>query len=192
LGEAPADSGINMEGIDSPNLNFTCSICGEEHEINQPPVYTFEAPSTIDEYVHVNVDKDRYYEVKEGDNAHFYIKAVLVLRIHGCTLPFVWMIWVSVSKESFSNYMDILSGTMEVTEDTPAFFGYVMNKLPYMPGTLLLKTKVLPHGGGKVPQVVVMEESSGDLAKTFYHGMSKQEAQELIEKCIHSPEDFPP
>jgi hypothetical protein len=70
----------------------------------------------------------------------FFIRATLPLPIIDSDDEFNVGVWVSLSKSNFARYVELFEAT-DVVREGP-YFGWLCNRLPWYPDTLLLKTNV--------------------------------------------------
>ena len=66
-----------------------------------------------------------YYTDEDG--THYFARAVIEIPIHGVTGPFMWGVWVSLSKESYEHYLE----TWDEPDLEKTYFGWFCNKLQY-------------------------------------------------------------
>lgn len=111
---------------------------------------------------------------------HYFIRVCLEIPIHGVSEPFLWGVWVSLSKSNFDRYVETYGSPN--TDDR--YFGWLCNYLPYYEKTYALKTQARPRAGGKRPYIE-LEEIDHPLCKDFHEGISIQKAQEIAEISIH-------
>ena len=111
---------------------FHCSSCGNVHEGS--PSFAFKAP---DHYA--NLDEEQlaamgelssdFCKIRRGDHIDYFIRAVLEIPIEGVSEPFLWGVWVSLSKNSFERYVDTYDSPVE----GDGFFGWLCNAIPHYP-----------------------------------------------------------
>ena len=163
-------------------FSFRCSCCREIHEGS--PSFGFRAP---DPYLEQPREVQAagalssdlcWYEDEYG--GHYFIRVCLEVPIHGVAEPFLWGVWVSLSKHNFERYV--------VTYDEPdtldRYFGWLCNYLPYYENTYALKTRVHPRAEGNRPYIE-LEDSEHPLAVDFHRGISLSRAQEIAERVMH-------
>ena len=163
-------------------FSFKCSCCGEIHE--GAPGFGFHAPDpfleqsdAIQAAGELGSDLCRY---EDEDGMHCFIRVCLEIPIHGFPEPFVWGVWVSLSKDNYDHYV----ATGDTPDDSDRYFGWFCNYLPYYENTYALKTHVHPRAGGDRP-FIVLEESDHPLAVDFHKGITVARAQEIAEAAMH-------
>ncbi|MFT3734235.1 MAG: DUF2199 domain-containing protein [Rhodocyclaceae bacterium] len=167
-----------MAGI----FSFRCSSCDQVHEGS--PSFGFRAPDPylqqpqdVQDAGHLDSDLCEY---EDEDGPHYFIRVCLEVPIHGVEQPFMWGVWVSLSKQSFDRYVE----TYEEPDLTDQYFGWLCNSLPYYPSTFPMKTQVHPRAGQQRPYIV-LEECDHPLAMDFHGGISIARAQEIAEHAMH-------
>ena len=164
-------------------FSFRCSCCGAIHEGS--PSFGFEAPSPYleqDEAIrqagHLDSDLCRY---EDEDGSHYFVRTVLEVPIHGVQEPFLWGVWVSLSKPSYDRYVATYA---ESCVDDDCYFGWFCNYLPAYPNTYALKTRVHPRGAEERPWLE-LEDTDHPLCRDYHHGITPQRAQALAEEVMH-------
>ncbi|HCH0555852.1 TPA: DUF2199 domain-containing protein [Pseudomonas aeruginosa] len=164
-------------------FEFTCSCCGKRHEGS--PSFGYKAPMYYD--VLSGQDKqslatltDDLCEIASHEGTDYFARVALELPIQGVEEPFLWGVWVSLSRESFERY----TSTWGEHDESDSYFGWFSNRLPYYPDTINLKTNVRPRNGGLRPYLE-LAPSAHPLAIHYSEGLSIQEAQRIAEKVIH-------
>lgn len=161
---------------------FKCTSCGEIHE--GAPSFALRAP---DPYLEQSEEIQKagelgsdlcWYEDEYG--MHYFIRVCLEIPIHGYSEPFMWGVWVSLSKESFDDYVE----TYDSPEDSNCYFGWFCNYLPFYENTYALKTDVHPRGGGNRPYIV-LEQSDHPLCVDYHQGITVERAQDIAEEAMH-------
>lgn len=167
-----------MAGI----FSFKCSNCGEIHEGS--PSFGFRAPDPYLEQSQEIQDAGKLGEdvcwYEDEDGMHYFIRVCLEVPIHGVSEPFLWGVWVSLSKQSFERYVE----TYDSPDMDAEYFGWFCNYLPYYPGTYGIKTKAHPRPDGIRPYLV-LEETDHPLSIDFHQGISIEKAQEIAEQLLH-------
>lgn len=163
-------------------FSFTCSCCGELHEGS--PSFGFNAPNPYLDQSEQVQDKGELgsdlclYEDEDG--MHYFIRVVLNIPIIGVTEPFMWGVWVSLSKESYDHYVE----TYDEPDEGNGYFGWFCNYLPWYSDTYAMATDVRPQTGGDRPYLE-LHESEHELYLDYANGISIEKAQEIAEKCMH-------
>ncbi len=163
-------------------FSFKCSSCGELHEGS--PSFAFRAP---DPYLEQPQDVQDAGELgsdlcwyEDEDGMHYFIRVCLEVPICGVSDPFLWGVWVSLSKKSFDRYVE----TYDSPDTTDQYFGFLCNYLPVYQSTYALKTKVHPRAGKNRPNIE-LEKTDHPLSIDFHQGITIQTAQALAERCMH-------
>lgn len=163
-------------------FSFKCSSCSQLHEGS--PSFAFRAPDPYLEQTELvqkagGLGGDTcWYE--DADGMHYFIRVCLEVPIHGVSEPFLWGVWVSLSKTNFDRYVE----TYSAPELTDRYFGWFCNYLPYYPNTYGLKAHVRLRSDQLRP-CIELEPSSHPLAIDFHQGISIAKAQEIAESIYH-------
>lgn len=163
-------------------FSFKCSSCDKIHEgspsiVFRAPDPYLEQPKEIQETGKLGSDLCWY---QDEDGMHYFIRACLEIPIHGVSQPFIWGVWVSLSKQNFDRYVE----TYDEPDITDHYFGWFSNYLPYYENTYALRTQVHPRNKKTRPYIEI-EDSGHPLAIDYYNGISIERAQEIAEKAIH-------
>lgn len=167
-----------MAGI----FSFKCAECGQLHEGS--PSFGFSAPDAwleqsdeIKEQGAINEDLCRY---TDEDGEHYFARVIVEVPIHGVDQPFMWGVWVSLSRESFDHYVE----TWNNPDTSRVYFGWLCNALPYYESTWSLATDVHPQEGGDRP-CLTLHEADHEFFRDFAEGISIEKAQKIAELCMH-------
>lgn len=114
----------------------------------------------------------------------FFIRVCLEIPIHDFPEPFLWGVWVSISRQNLKRYLD----TWDEADESDAYFGWFSNRLPYYPDTINLKAISHPRRAGQRPYLE-LEPSSHPLALDFHNGISAQKAIEIAQEVMHPKSD---
>ena len=112
----------------------------------------------------------------------FFVRACLEIPVHGQDDPFVWGVWVTLSRANFEKYAASI-GKDVVPEGGP-YFGWFCNRLPGYPDTLNLKTHVHFRSGNLRPWIE-LEPTEHPLAVDQRQGISIESVQRLVEANLH-------
>lgn len=163
-------------------FSFKCSSCGEIHEGS--PSFGFRAP---DPYLEQSEDVQSAGELgsdlcwyEDVDGMHYFIRVCLEVPIHGVSEPFLWGVWVSLSKETFDRYVE----TYDSPDINDCYFGWLCNYLPCYENTYALKTQVHPRPDGDRP-LIDLEDNDHPLSIDFHRGIAIERAQEIAETVMH-------
>jgi hypothetical protein len=92
--------------------------------------------------------------------------------------PFIWIVWVSLSKANFE-------GTPPTRVNEPPYFGRVSSSLPgYPKQTINLKTHVHTRKVGERPSIE-LEQTDHPLAIEQRDGMTMARVRRLAEIALH-------
>lgn len=163
--------------------SFKCSCCGKLHEGS--PSIAFKAPMYYDELSEeerncIATLSDDLCKIEHPDGTNYFARTVLEIPIHGIEEPFLWGVWVSLSKASFDRYVE----TWGEHDETDSYFGWFSNRLSHYPDTINLKTNVRPRGNGLRPYLE-LQPSDHPLAVHFHEGLTIHEAQKIAEEVMH-------
>lgn len=163
-------------------FSFRCAQCGKVHEGS--PSIGFRAPDpfleqTEEVQVAGSLSEDIcWYEDDEG--MHYFVRGCIEVPIHGVSEPFLWGVWVSLSKQSFDRYVE----TYNSPDTSDCYFGWLCNYLPYYEKTYALKTNVRPRSG-KTRPLIELEATDHPLAVDLHNGLSVSRAQEIAQQVTH-------
>jgi hypothetical protein len=118
--------------------------------------------------------------IKDSDQVDCFIRVCLEVPIIGVDNPFLWGVWISVSKENFKRYNETWDNPVETDE----YFGWLCTKLPLYPDTLGLKTLARPRLNGQRPSIM-LEPTDHPLSVDFREGITIERAQEMAEQLTH-------
>jgi hypothetical protein len=165
-------------------FSFLCSSCHEVHEGSPSVAYRFPdhyAQLTDEERKTIGKAQSDFCQVHDD----YFIRTLLEIPIFGAHEPFVWGVWMSVSKENFFRYWDSFDDPTEVH----TYSGRLCNQLPGYPNTLQLKVVATTRLDGNRPDLT-LEQGDHPLAIDFHSGMSKQRAQEIGEITLHAAASY--
>ena len=159
-------------------LSFKCSNCGKIHEGS--PSFGFRAP---DPYLQQSREVQEkgflgHYlcQYEDEDGVHYFIRVCLEVPIHGVSEPFMWGVWVSLSKDNFNRYVE----TYDSPDTEDCYFGWFCNDFPYYENTYALKTHVHLRAGGDRPYIE-LEDSSHPLSVNIHQGISIERTQVIAQ-----------
>ncbi len=167
-----------MAGI----FSFKCSSCGEIHEGS--PSFGFNAPDPYLEQADTVQSQDELgsdlCQYEDEDGRHYFVRAIIEVPINGVTEPFMWGVWVSLSKESYDHYVE----TCDDPDTERVYFGWICNYLPYYENTHALATDVQPQEDSQRP-TLKLHETDHELYDDFINGIPIEKAQNIAEKIMH-------
>jgi hypothetical protein len=162
-------------------FSYTCACCGKICEGS--PSLAYKRPDhwlqQTDEVCAAGFADDDvcWYEAEDG--MHYFIRTILEIPIIGIEEPFLWGVWVSLSKTSYERYID----TYNAPELDDSWFGYLCSDLRGYECTWSLGTTVRPRSGKQRP-VISINSSDHQLAVDFREGITVSRAQALAEQII--------
>lgn len=133
-------------------FRFQCSSCHKVHVGSPSVAYRFPdhyAQLTDEERKTIGTAQSDFCQVRDD----YFIRTLLEVPIIGAPEPFVWGVWISVSKENFFRYWDSFDDPTEVH----TYFGWLCNQLPGHPNTLQLKTVASTRLDGNRPDIWLEE-----------------------------------
>ncbi len=164
-----------MAGI----FSFKCSSCDKVHEGS--PSIACQFP---DHYAQLSGEERKRLGSAHSDFCQvrddYFIRTLLEIPIIGVSNPFLWGVWISVSKVNFFHYWD----SFDEPTETQSYFGWLSNQLPWYPDALHLQAIATTRLDGNRP-TIELEESDHPLALDFHRGISIQRAQEVAEIALH-------
>lgn len=166
-------------------MKFQCAKCGLEHDV-QDLAWHFGEPlqwlGATPEEKERSTLTDEQCELVQNGTVHYFIHALLEIPVKGWTDPFVWGVWCSLSESS----------NLEIAEawDSPGrvnigpHFGWLCNRLPGYPDTLLLKTHVHQRDPGLRP-LVELEPTDHPIAIDQREGIEPARLQLIVSELLH-------
>lgn len=115
------------------------------------------------------------------DDEHFFIRGHIELPVIDHDEPFIWSVWVSLSKDSFEHVNTHWND--EERESHSPYFGWLCTSLPCYPNTMHLKTSVQSRAVGQVPSITI-EPSEHPLSQEQLSGISLDRAHEIIHEVV--------
>ena len=163
-------------------FEFQCGTCGETHK--GIPSFGPDAPASY--YSIPELERaDRCDIDSDGciiDDDTFFVRGCLEIPVHSISEPFVWLVWCSLSLESFKQW--VASYELKKRSDIGPFFGWLNTRLPFYDETLNLKTMVHLRDNGLRP-LIELEPTEHPLAVAQRDGISVKFAQEMTTKLLH-------
>ncbi|MGI9410474.1 MAG: DUF2199 domain-containing protein [Hyphomicrobiaceae bacterium] len=167
------------------SFEFECRTCGQTHR--GMPSFGPDAPASY--YTVPEPERSDRCELGSDDcvidEDAFFVRGCMEIPVHSVSEPFVWLVWCSLSLESFKKWIETYE--QEKRSDVGPFFGWLNTQLPFYPDTLNLKTMVYLRDDLLRPSIEV-EPTEHPLAIAQRDGMSAQEAKELISRLLHPDE----
>ncbi len=166
-------------------FQFTCSSCDQVHE----GIPTFGATAPLSYYAVPEDEREQRCSLGSDDcvidEQHFFVRGCLELPVVGYDDPFVWGVWVSLSEESFREWV----GSFHQAERSHLgpYFGWLNAWLKPYPDTTSLKTRVHLRDDGIRPYIE-LEPTDHPLAVEQRSGISTTRVGELYEIMVHDRE----
>ena len=166
--------------IVSDPMSFICATCGERHDgvpglsFDSPVYYRRPSPDEPGVPGHLTADT-----CTMGEDC--FVRGCLEIPVHGGREPFVWGVWVSLSKVNFDRYVATLG------RPSPAegpYFGWLSNSVPGYPETLNLKTHVRFREDMLRP-TIELEPTDHPLAVHQRDGISPDALRAIVEAGLH-------
>lgn len=165
-------------------FSFQCRTCGELHK--GLPSFGPYAPLSYallgEEYQsnHAKLGTDDC--VIDGEN--FFIRGRLEIPIKDHLEPFVWLVWCSLSRDSYEQWRDAYD-LVQRSHIAP-FFGWLNVSLPFYEDTVNLATSVHLSDNGLRPLVEV-HEAKNKLYLDQTNGILAAEAEAMVHDLLHPP-----
>src|SRR5690606_27919304 len=98
------------------------------------PSFGFNAPdqySSLSDQQKTDMGRinDDFCIITSEDGTDRFVRAILEVPIHGAEDPFLWGVWVSLSKKNFDRYRETYHSPVE----GETFFGWVCNQIKQYP-----------------------------------------------------------
>ena len=126
--------------------------------------------------------EDEWCIIEDGEDRHFFVRGCLEIPVKGSEDPFVWIVWVSLSKKNFDRTMDLWE--KEGREAEPPYFGWFLTALPGYPDTRLLETSVRTRKVGQRP-LIELHESDHPLFTEQQDGISMERVKAIAVEVLH-------
>lgn len=116
------------------------------------------------------------------DGGYFFVRGCLEIPIRGRSDTFMWGVWCSLSQENYWRYLDLFESSDAVGEGR--YFGWLCNRIPGHPDTLLLKTKVRVRGHPNRP-AIELEPTDHPLSVHQREGIRPGELEKVLHEALH-------
>lgn len=116
------------------------------------------------------------------DGSHFFVRGCLEIPVHGETEPFSWGVWVSLSEQSFRQW--VATYELDKRSHVGPFFGWLNTALAPYPDTINLKTDVHLRDGFIRP-FIALEPNAHPLAVEQREGISAARVAQLYANVVH-------
>ena len=165
---------------------FKCSSCDEIHEGS--PSVGYKMP---DQYASLSDQQKAsmgtlspdFCTITHEEGTDYFVRAILEIPIHGVEEPFLWGVWVSLSKKSYQRYWDTYDNPVE----GDGFFGWVCNTPKEYPTDAVRPADVRVQFGRQRPKVVLhrSECEHDPMVIDQVNGISVARAQQIAERTWH-------
>lgn len=164
------------------SFSFQCRTCGEIHE----GLPSF-GPDEPDSYFALSEFDRLKYGLLGSDNCiianeQFFVRGRIELPIVGREDSFVWLVWCSLSTESFLQWEEAYD--LENRSHIGPFFGWLNTELPFYEGSFNLATSVHLVDNGARPFVEI-HETDHRLFVDQSNGITALKAEQLIHDLLH-------
>ncbi len=162
--------------------SFLCSCCGERHDGTGD--WAFDEPF---HWAGLSDEERQQAQLTEdwcviGEDR--FVRVVLPIRVGEEEAGFCYGVWVSLSQQHFADYLDQFEAA-EPRQEAP-WFGWLCNRIPGYPDTLLLKTNVVMQPFPARPRIE-LEPTSHPLALEQQHGITPERRRAIVEALVHPP-----
>ncbi len=153
-------------------FEFKCASCGEIHR-GMP---TFGADAPLSYYNIPKEQREKHCILGTDDcvidKQQFFVRGCLEIHVHGEKEQFSWGVWVSLSEESFKQWIQCFH--VAKRSHIGPFFGWLNSWLKPYPDTINLKTMVHLRDNGIRPYIE-LEPTDHPLAIAVgFHGSAFQ------------------
>jgi hypothetical protein len=163
-------------------LAVICSTCGKTHE----GIPTFGAKAPLSYYAVPENERDERCALGTDnciiDDEHFFVRGCLEISVHDHSDPFIWGVWVSLSKANYDAWAAVF-GQAQRAHVGP-FFGWLDAWLKPYPETVNLKCKVHLRDEGIRP-LIELEPTTHPLALEQKCGISMTRVTEIHSIMVH-------
>jgi hypothetical protein len=164
------------------SFEFTCAKCGQVHK-GMP---TFAADAPLSYYGVPQEEREKRCSIATDDcvidEKWFFVRGCLEIPVHGAHGPFVWGVWVSLSKQSFEAWTACFCKSRRA--HIGPFFGWLDAWLKPYPDTRNLKTSVRLRDDGIRPYIE-LEPTDHPLAVEQRQGITVQRVAEIYAMMTH-------
>lgn len=161
---------------------FKCQTCAETH-VGMP---TFGAAKPLSWYAVPEEERESRCRCSSDtcviDEKFFFVRGCIEIPVHGYSDPFVWGVWVSLSKDNFEKW----SAAFEEPRRSHIgpFFGWLDAMLKPYPATANLKTRVHLRNDGIRP-FIELEPTDHPLAVEQRTGIDVTRVSEIYSIMVH-------
>jgi hypothetical protein len=116
------------------------------------------------------------------DQEHFFVRGCLEIPVDGEPDPFIWGVWVSLSKRHFDDFVACLDSPKR--SHIGPFFGWLSAELPLYSSTENLKTRAFLRDDGIRPYIE-LEPTDHPLAIEQRNGIPVDRVAEIYAYHVH-------
>jgi hypothetical protein len=117
------------------------------------------------------------------DQKFFFVRACLEIPVRGEREPFIWGVWVSLSRSSFDQFVECFEAAKR--SHIGPFLGWLSAELPLYPSTENLKARVHLRNDGVRPYLE-LEPTEHPLALEQRRGLTAERLAEICSNLEHS------
>jgi hypothetical protein len=147
---------------------------------------TFGAEAPLSYYAIPEAERERRCDLGTDDcvidGNSFFVRGCIEIPVHGEGEPFVWGVWVSLSEESFREWVGAFE--MEKRSHLGPYFGWLDAWLKPYPNTINLKTMVHLRDHGLRPYIE-LEPTDHPLAVQQRKGITLERLAEIYSMMVH-------
>ena len=163
-------------------FEFLCSGCGQVHR-GMPAL---DAAAPLSYYAVPENERDTRCQLDSDaciiDDSLYFVLGCLDIPVHGEPEPFSWGVWVSLSEQSFRQWVECYES--EKRSHIGPFFGWLNAALKPYPDTVNLKTRVHLRDG-LIRPFIELEPTDHPLAVEQREGISVERVAELYALVVH-------
>jgi len=163
-------------------FRFKCTSCADWHE--GMPTYGADAP--LHYYAVAAEERERRCSLGSDecviDEKWFFVRGCLEIPVRGESEPFIWGLWVSLSRENFEQFLRYFAKSSR--SHIGPFFGWLSAELPLYPSTENLKTRIHLRDDGLRP-LIELEPTDHPLAVEQREGISVDRVAEIYSFYEH-------
>jgi hypothetical protein len=165
------------------DFSFKCASCGQVHE-GMP---TFGSKGPLNYYSIPEAERETRGDLGSDDcvidGKDFFVRGCLEIPVKGERDPFVWGVWVSLSRDSHAEWVKCF-GESNRSHVGP-FLGWLNAWLKPYPDTMNLKTRVHLRDNGIRPYIE-LEPTDHPPAIEQRDGISVEPDAEIYALMVHS------
>lgn len=167
------------------NIKYTCECCGKEHE--SWPALTYNAPfhyhclSESDKDEIAVIDSDFCVIKHKSGQIDRFIRVVLIQKVNDHCGNLDYGLWVSLSEESFENYLENFDNENHETE----YFGWLCNNIYGYDSSTSIPTTVVTKLGNDRPEIFPHQSHDHKFVVDYFNGITKSEAENRIQNLLN-------